>query len=127
MQYKVIAPLVINISKNKKYSINLNTYRNAHYQVNNKAKIIYAETLKDQIIKLPKFNKINIEYVVYAKTHRRFDVMNVGSVQSKFFDDALVLNGKLEDDNYNYIPNESVSFGGVDKSSPRVEILINEI
>lgn len=127
MQYKVTAPLVVPISKKKNYSINLNMYRNAHYLVNNKAKIQYALEMEPQLLALPEFNKITIEYFLYPKTHRDLDVTNLGSIQSKFFDDALVGCGKIKDDNYHYIPSETVTFGEVDKENPRVEIVITEV
>ena len=127
MQYKVIAPLAISVSKNKKFSINFNTYRNAHYQTLNKAKINYANYMKDQIATLPFFNKIKVEHIVFFGSNRLFDLDNIVSVSSKFFNDALVKHGKLIDDNYQYVTGVSVSFGGVDKNNPRVEIVITEV
>jgi hypothetical protein len=39
----------------------------------------------------------------------------------------LVLAGKLEDDNHNYLSRVTYIWGGVDKLRPRVEAVINEI
>jgi len=63
---------------------------------------------------------------MYPQTKRLFDVGNVGSVVEKFFLDALVEFGKLEDDNYLFCPEVIYQFGSVDKLNPRIEVHINE-
>lgn len=73
------------------------------------------------------FNKIEIEYTLYPKTKRLCDVSNILSIVDKFFCDTLVKEGKLEDDNYTYIPKVSYQIGEVDKLNPRAEILIKEV
>lgn len=83
--------------------------------------------MEGQIRGLPIFERIEIHYTLYPKTKRLCDVANVLSVVDKFFCDALSEFGKIEDDNYLFIPKVSYSFGQVDKENPRADILIKEI
>jgi len=90
---------------NKKFALNLNVYRNAHYQVLNKAKIIFKNQL---LINHPelyriKADRIEIEYYIERCDYRKFDTMNIISIVDKFFCDALVEAGCIPDDNYNYV------------------------
>ncbi len=84
-----ISPLVVVLprktKKDKKYSLNLNTFRNTHYLVNNKAKKVYHKLMKKQlkgkIFKTP----IRLTFTLYKKTARRIDRANVLSISEKFF------------------------------------------
>lgn len=116
------SPLSVPLSKNKKFIMNLNNYRNAHYQVLNNAKIAYKGAMADQIANMRRMVKVRVHYTLYPKTRRLTDIGNVVSIHKKFFEDALVEFGKLEDDNYKHITSSSESFGEVDKDNPRVEI-----
>lgn len=126
-RHLIKSPLSVSISKNKKFILNLNNYRNTHYYLLNTAKRAYKETMLSQLNSLPKYSKIHITYIVYPQTNRKFDLSNVCSVVDKFFCDALVETGHIEDDNYNYIPNITYCMGTIDKDNPRVEILIEDI
>jgi len=122
MTHIINIPLFVPINKSgKKYYLNLNKYRNTHYQTLNKAKVVFKELLWDQIILLPSLNIIELEYKLFTGTKRLCDVSNICSVIDKFFSDALVECGKLEDDNYLFLPKVSYEFGSIDKSNPRVE------
>ena len=124
---KFFSPLWVKVSAKKKFILNLNQYRNAHYRVSNKAKIEYKEFIKEQVLQRKrKFKKMCIVYTVYQPTRRRFDIGNVCSIHQKFFEDALVELGRLEDDRYNYIPMCVFCFGGIDPTNPRVDIDIIE-
>lgn len=124
---KFFSPLWVKVSAKKKFILNMNQYRNAHYRVSNKAKIEYKEFIKQQVLKRKKkFGKMCIIYTVYQPTRRRFDIGNVCSIHQKFFEDALVELGRLDDDRYNYIPMCVFCFGGIDPSNPRVDIEIIE-
>ena len=125
--HKVISPLKVAKSKFKWWILNLNNYRNTHYQSLNKTKINYKESIDSQIQGLPEFSKIKLTYTLYPATKRLTDISNVCSIHDKYFCDALVEAGKLPDDNYVYIPSVTYSFGEVDKDNPRVEIFIEEI
>lgn len=90
---------------NKKFSLNLNDYRNTHYQVLNKAKIIFKNQLLINYPELAqiKAQKVEIEYYIERCDNRKFDMMNIISIVDKFFCDALVESGCIHDDNYNYV------------------------
>lgn len=127
MKFVVRAPLEVQISKNKKFILNLNHYRNAHYQVLNKAKHLFKEEISEQLTNIGILNSCRIEYFLYTKTKRVCDVSNVCSVVDKFFCDAFVELGHLPDDNYKYLNTVTYRFGGVDFENPRVEIVIWKI
>ncbi len=120
------SPFQVPVSKKKNFSLNLNIYRGAHYQTLNRAKIAYKELMSVPIATLPVFNKITLKLVMYPQTKRLFDIGNVGSVTEKFFLDALVEFGKLEDDNYLFVPEVIYQFGSIDKLNPRIEVHIDE-
>lgn len=124
---KLASPLSVMTSKTKKFYLNLNNYRNTHYAVLNKAKKVYKELMRPQIEKLPLLDTICIEYVVYPPTKRLFDIGNVTAVHKKFFEDALVELGVIEDDNYQFVLGSCERFGHIDKENPRVQINIVEI
>ena len=95
---KIDLPLEVYYSKNKKFILNLNNYRNAHYRILSNAKKIYAENLVDRISH-PKYEEpVVLTYTYYAKSKRRLDVSNPCSIIDKFTCDALVKAGVLEDD-----------------------------
>jgi hypothetical protein len=125
--HKLIAPLRVHKTKNKLFSLNLNTYRNEHHMTLNKAKANFKEEMKEQILKLPTFSKVKLTYVLYPATKHLTDVGNVCTVVDKFFADALVELRKLPDDNYLYVPELDFRFGSIDRENPRVEIFIEEI
>ena len=112
--------------KDDKFYVNLNQYRNAHYHTLNSAKITFKELINDQVKQLPKFNVIKLWYRVFAPSKRLVDTNNICSIADKFFCDALVEAGKLEDDNYNFLIETRFTFGGIDKGNPRVEVEIEE-
>jgi predicted transcriptional regulator YdeE len=112
------------VSKNKKFSLNLNQYRNTNHHILNKAKINYKAIMAEQIQKLPKMERISINYTLYPATKRRTDIGNVVSVVKKFFEDSLVELGIIPDDDYTHIVKSTEQFGCVDKDNPRVEIEI---
>lgn len=124
----VTAPL--RIHKNKKgdkWSVNLNQYRNTHFQSLNKLKKNYKDLVYSQVNHLPPFTCIRLTIHIYAANKRLFDIGNVGSIHEKFFLDALVELGKLKDDDYTHCPETHTYFKGIDKDNPRVEFIIEEI
>ena len=125
--HTLISPLAVPKTKTKNFILNLNIYRNTHYQTLNKVKINYKTVMKNQIMKLPIFTKLSIEYTLYPKTKRLTDLENVISIHQKFFQDALVEFGRIEDDTYLHIVESIQRFGEVDKHNPRVEIHLFQI
>lgn len=124
---KFISPLKIMASIRRQFILNLNQYRNTHYRTLNTCKINYKSYMAPQITGSCKFKKVVCIYTVWKDSKRAFDLGNVCSVHEKFFEDALVELGKLEDDNVKFIPLVIYKEGGVDKENPRVEIEVIEI
>ena len=121
---KIDLPLEVYYSKNKKFILNLNNYRNAHYRILSNAKKIYAENLVDRISH-PKYEEpVVLTYTYYAKSRRRLDVSNPCSIIDKFTCDALVKAGVLEDDSSKQIKKVIYKYGGIDKDNPRCELKI---
>mgnify|MGYP001564997951 CR=1 FL=1 len=122
-------PLSVQISRNKKFILNLNNYRNAHFQVLNKAKKLYAEQVFLALGKQkPCFNGgCQIVYTLFQPTNRRVDISNPLSVIDKFACDALVELGVLPDDANKYVQSVSFQWGGVDKNNPRCEMTIRSL
>jgi len=90
----------------KKFQLNLNYYRNAHYQILNKAKIQFKNNLlRDypDLACMGQASEIFIEYTVIPNNKRKFDTGNLISIVEKFFLDALVDSGAIEDDNYTIV------------------------
>lgn len=127
MQFKLTAPVTVPISKNKSIALNLNVYRNAHFQSLNKAKVNFKELMTKQIEPITPMQQCQVKYVLYVGSKRLLDIANVCCIVDKFFMDALVEMGKLPDDNYEHLRNISFEYGGYDKGNPRVEIFIEEI
>ena len=125
--YVIDLPYFITIGK-KRYSCNLNGYRNAHYRVTNAMKKKFKEIIKPQVDKLPRFeNPIKIHYKIFYENKRLFDIDNIVSVVAKFSQDALTELGVIPDDNYKHIVQITGTFGGVDRENPRIEMRIKEI
>lgn len=120
----VSVPLKVQISKKGYFALNLNVYRNAHYMTLNKAKVVFKELITPFLVQIPKLKRCSLEYVLYPKTNRLCDVSNVCSIVDKFFSDAFVESGHLEDDNYTFIKDIKYRFGAVDPKNPRVDVII---
>lgn len=120
------SPLSVRLNKKREFILNLNHYRNAHYQVLNKAKYKYKQLMRNEILSLGKQQfPLKIHYTLFPKSNRKTDIGNVCSIHQKFFEDALVEFGIIEDDNYLFIPETSYSFGSVNKGFPRVDISLD--
>ena len=123
MQIKL--PLEVYYSKNKKFILNLNNYRNAHYRVLANAKKLYSENLQASFKDLEPFTEpVVLKYTYYARSKRRIDVSNPCSIIDKFTCDALVKAGVLEDDSSKQIKKVIYKYGGIDKNNPRCELKI---
>jgi len=128
--FTISLPLYIElgIKKKKNIYLNYNKLNNLHYQQRNQLKQRFTVLISKELSKCPTFNKqIKITYTVYKPTKRRYDVMNVVAVMDKFFQDVLVKNSKIQDDNYTVVPLVVGKHGGIDKENPRVDVLIEEM
>ena len=127
-QLTVPIRLEAGLRKKKTYYLNLNSYKQWHFQVSNQLKKLFKLAVAKDILQLqPIDGKCKITYTIYYPTRREFDIDNVGSVITKFTNDALVELGVLVDDNYNYVPEIVFKFGGVDKDNPRCEVILEEL
>lgn len=124
---RFISPMKVLASKRKMLRLNLNEYRNTHYRILNNAKINYKEVMKKQIEKARRLGKALFVYTVYPGSKRSFDIGNICCIHEKFFEDAFVELGKLEDDNANFLPLVVYMYGGIDKDNPRVDIEAMEL
>lgn len=130
---KLDLPLLVKMERKTKKPLkiylNLNSYRNTHYQTLNKAKVQYANELfeqieaRSQILEPP----LKCTYTLFPQSKRRIDLGNVLSIVQKFTEDALVTAGIITDDDSTIITEVSHCIGPVDKDNPRVELLIEEI
>ena len=125
--FSVPSHLTLGKKKKRLFALNLNIYRNSHFQVLNAAKIQFKEIVRPIVETIPQLNRCVIYYEVFPDTKRKFDVNNVCSVVDKFLCDALTEFGILPDDNYQHLPTIISSFGAIDKDDPRVDVTIYEI
>lgn len=134
-----IIELPIRVRKNKyknnqHHAINLNSYRNWHFQVETNIKKKYKEIIYSKLTEDLKFNKIEVETQFYLKTinkdgsesKTRKDKGNVYAIALKYFLDALVEKKVLEDDNDNFVKRE-VILPSIPVSSPDDEKVIFKI
>jgi Holliday junction resolvase RusA-like endonuclease len=124
----IVSPLYIDLprvkTKAKRVYLNLNSYRNLHYITNNNAKKAYLEAIREQIEGLVIQTPVNITYRVIKPSKRRLDKMNVVAVVSKYLLDALTEVGFWEDDNDEFVKEETIKPTVYDKGNGRIEIII---
>jgi len=113
--------------EDKVFMLNLNVYRNAHYQVMSDAKNLW-KSIVEQILSgahvdLPEPPWI-FHYTIFPGDGRGFDVGNVAPAIQKFTDDALQELGVIKNDNYKFIRENRHKFGAIDRENPRCELRI---
>lgn len=118
----------------KAWILNLNSYRNTHFQILNQAKIAWKGVVLEAvehwynvegITPIARMNgPYRFTYTAFPQNARKFDLGNVLPVIQKFTDDALIDLGMIPDDSYKVINRIEYLFGGVDKENPRVELII---
>lgn len=118
-------PLRVPVSKKKFFPLNLNQYRNAHFQVLDKAKKAFAKEIEPKLVGIPKLKKLALEYVLYPGTSQLCDTNNILSIADKFFSDSLVAQKVIDDDNYTFIADSRFLFGHIDRENPRIEVTIH--
>lgn len=91
--------------KNKKFALNLNIYRNAHYQVLNAAKVNFKANLYAAYPELFHIRaaSVVVSYEIRPRSKKVFDTMNIISIVDKFFLDAIVEAGVIPDDCSDYV------------------------
>lgn len=126
MTLRIVGPWTVKQSAKKKFSPNLNQYRNAHYQTLSKVKREYAKLIYPQLEGVEPLGKVVVTLVAYPPNKRLFDCDNL-SPHMKFFLDALVTAEVLVDDNYTVVVRTLHEVGGIDKENPRVEFIVEEV
>lgn len=127
---KITSPLFVDLprktKKDKRVYININTYRNLHYLVNNQVKKAYLESIKQQLVNVIIPTPVNISYKVFKPSKRKLDKMNVVSITSKYLLDAVTELGCWIDDNDDYVKTETILPTEYDKNNGRVEVIITK-
>ena len=124
--FEFVAPLKVIKTKTKDFILNLNNYRNAHYQVLNKTKVEFC-TLMDEKYSYeyePAPGKVKTTYTVYNSSKRKFDLPNVCSIVQKYFEDWMTHKGIIPTDYITVITECEYKYGGIDKDNPRVDITV---
>jgi len=101
-EWIIVSPMFLPVRRketpDKKYWLNMNSYRNRDFITSNNLKIEYKELMKEYIKDLKDLNNIHITYTIYYGKNEP-DGMNIAAVQSKFFLDTLQEEELLSDDN----------------------------
>lgn len=126
-KFSVPIRLEAGVRKKKTFYLNLNAYKQWHFQESNQLKKLFKIKTLATIRELKPVDKAEITYKVYYPTAREFDLDNIGSVISKFTNDVLTEVGIIEDDNYKILTKITFVFGGIDKENPRCEVTLKEV
>jgi hypothetical protein len=124
--FEFTAPLKVIKTKTKDFILNLNNYRNAHYQVLNKTKVEFCTLMDAKYSEEyePAPGEVKTTYTVYSGSKRKFDLPNVCSIVQKYFEDWMTHKGIIPTDDITVITECEYSFGGTDKDNPRVDITV---
>jgi hypothetical protein len=122
-------PIYIRVGKkvSDRFSLNLNTYRNAHFHRLSDAKTRFEEIVGRRISHLPVIAKAELTFSLFFGSKRHIDISNICCIVDKFFCDTLVNQGKLIDDNMEVISRVTYQWGSVDKGNPRIEVTLSNI
>ena len=107
----------------KKYIINFNNYHIWHNQVRNQIKQKYAEIVQSKLPNI-RFNIFTTNYKLFKGSKRKCDKNNVYFLHDKFFCDAMVKAGLVEDDDDEHYISTNFAQVQYDKENPRVEITV---
>lgn len=118
-------------NKDQKFHINLNNFTQIAKMphLRNLVKQKFAANVALEIEGLPKLTApVTVSYYVYKPSARLIDTNNVCAIADKFFMDALVELGKLEDDNEKFcLGFDETRVMGIDRENPRIEVVIKEV
>jgi hypothetical protein len=123
--WTISLPLFVQVSRNKRFHLNLNPYRNAHHFILDKAKKEFYHLVKNKLQGIPRLDKCTLEYTLFPPTAQLCDTNNICCIVDKFFSDTLVTRGVIEDDNYNFVIDTRFKFGHIDRVNPRVDVVIS--
>lgn len=124
-------PLEVWYTDNKKFILNLNNYRNAHYRVLNEAKVQYKmlvmAALQESGWDGTKFERCKVTFVYSHPNKRRNDKSNPCSIIEKFACDALTELKVWDDDDSEHIPETAYVYAGVEKGKDFCQLIIEEM
>lgn len=121
----VMLPLSVPVTKGGKlFWINMNQYRNAHFRTLDKAKKVFKEQVREQILALPYLDKIAVSYTYFPGKGITADTNNVCAIADKFFLDALVELSRIKNDTRAFVLGTQMLPGPKDITNPRVEARI---
>lgn len=115
-------PTTFKVKKKNFATLNLNDYRNWHYQTSNKIKQAFKEYVRKDL----EWKTFNTPYWLSMTIYYRriSDLDNWDSVITKFFNDALVEYKCVPDDNMKYFIEKHCVVWWKDTENPRMEIEI---
>lgn len=116
----ITIPIYMPVTKTKIAPMSMNWYRNAFYQQSNKVKKEIHELILQQITEKTVYTKLRVHYKLFYK-NSNCDLMNFGSLASKFLLDALQLAGIIKKDTVKVVIEELFEVAGQDKNNPRIE------
>lgn len=117
--------LIVGVRKKKNVFLSMNNAFKWRDVQRNNYKQAYTDLIKPQIEQLPKLKRIiSITYEVHRGDRHSFDVMNTVSIIDKFFEDALVVNSIITDDNFKVVPMVIGKIGEYDRVNPRISVTI---
>jgi len=123
--WTISLPLFVQVSKNKRFMLNLNVYRNTHHQTLSKAKVNYAALVRPLLASLPRnLGPVHLTYTLFPRTKAELDTANVLCIIDKFFCDCLVSEKVLPDDNHKIVLTVKFEYGHVDPIDPRAEVTL---
>jgi hypothetical protein len=116
----------------KKYYLNLNTYRNAHFMVLASMKREFRDMVSSMLVPLmPELadivaaGRLRLIYTIYP--FQKSDIANVASIVDKFFCDVLQEMNVIYNDDHHTIGEIIYRFGSVDRTNPRCEVKIGNM
>ena len=121
-----------NVKKTKANTTHLTSmswYRNAFYHAQNALKKDIGAIVRQSLVAAnmkPLTGQYGVIYTYYYKT-KTSDLLNVGALSSKIFNDVLQEEGYVVNDNVQFCMDEHFKVGIQDRDDPRMEIKIYEI
>ena len=127
-QVRFSVPLYLTTGKRKPKNnwLNMNNFRNWQFHLSNDLKILFNKAITIPELDAP-LAACKITFVFYYPTHQRRDLDNSLSVIAKFTQDSLVAAKVILDDDYKIVRQITGKYGGLDKTNPRCEVIVEEV
>lgn len=120
--YEFTLPLVVQVGGEKsRFGVDVNTFKSRDRWAYNKAKKAYCEHMREQLEGFDMIEgQIHVHYEYWKAMDNAPDLDNFVGGAKKFFQDAMVKHGLIEDDNINFITSNSEEYRGLDRENPRI-------